>query len=229
MCGSNCKSEENAIIGSEIYRRLRHALQYSLNQCPFDGLYQSSPAENISHMAQVHDFFLPRPSRLVDGQGLLTYIGQKVSVGYICLTCDKGFGGIEAVHEHMQVESHRNIPTETARFREEYGAFYDLGDEGEEMDVNKMQVATEIGFEESGYESSSPTAGKKEGLRGLQLTPSIRKKVRHGREKLSERRKKGAGKKLVAVGKSPMARKAAMVMIGGPGWRLCKGRLWRLR
>jgi hypothetical protein len=55
-------------------------------------------------MTRDHSFFLPDVEYVVDLPGLIQYLGEKVSVGNICLHCNgrgRAFHSLEAVQKHM--------------------------------------------------------------------------------------------------------------------------------
>ncbi len=61
-----------------------------------------SIAKAVKHMSEVHSFFIPDVEYLVDLEGLLQYLGEKISIGNICLFCNgKSFNSMESVQQHM--------------------------------------------------------------------------------------------------------------------------------
>jgi pre-60S factor REI1 len=52
-------------------------------------------------MTKKFGFFFPSVDSLQDLEGLLTYLGQKVSIGNTCLYCEKSFYSLGAVRDHM--------------------------------------------------------------------------------------------------------------------------------
>jgi len=55
-------------------------------------------------MTKIHSFFIPEIEYLVDLRGLIKYLGEKISVGNVCLYCNgrgKGMKSLEAVRKHM--------------------------------------------------------------------------------------------------------------------------------
>ncbi|KAJ3208299.1 hypothetical protein HDU67_006813 [Dinochytrium kinnereticum] len=105
--------------------------------CLFCPLRSSTLDENMSHMAVSHSFYIPDLEFLVDLEGLLGYLGEKVSVGNICLFCNgrgKAMHSIEAVRDHMIAKGHCKISYEDGD-EDEIADFYDFGpswEEGEE-------------------------------------------------------------------------------------------------
>ena len=64
-------------------------------------------------MEIVHCFFLPDRESLMDPEGLIDYLGQKISVGCICLCCNHGFKSPVATRDHMISKSHMRMSYST--------------------------------------------------------------------------------------------------------------------
>ena len=71
-----------------------------LLHCLFCTKEFNSVAASVDHMLKQHGFFIPFVENLVDLEGLLTYLGEKVGIGHVCLWyvqsaaggCDSAFG-----------------------------------------------------------------------------------------------------------------------------------------
>jgi pre-60S factor REI1 len=93
---------------------------------------------NLQHMAVAHSFFLPDTEYLVDVEGLLQYLGEKVAIGNVCLWCpankvdDEGhpvgneFSSLEAVRAHMKAKGHCKLAYDTEWERQEVSEYYDF-------------------------------------------------------------------------------------------------------
>lgn len=58
----------------------------------------------MTHMTTTHSLFIPDIEYLVDLRGLIRYLGEKITVGNVCLFCNgkgRGMRSIEAVRKHM--------------------------------------------------------------------------------------------------------------------------------
>lgn len=78
-------------------------------------------------MSSAHSFFVPDRDTLVDLPGLLTYLGEKIIVGNICLFCPGGikeFGTVESTRRHMIDKGHCKIAFESDEDRAELADFY---------------------------------------------------------------------------------------------------------
>ncbi|CBK20013.2 uncharacterized protein [Blastocystis hominis] len=77
--------------------------------------FHSVTHSNITHMFQKHGMIIPDRHCVIDLEGLLDYLGQKISVGCICLTCNHGFKSPIAVRAHMLDKGHTSIAYNTVR------------------------------------------------------------------------------------------------------------------
>ncbi|WVR04396.1 hypothetical protein IAU60_001398 [Kwoniella sp. DSM 27419] len=141
---------------------------------------------NVSHMAKIHSFFVPDQDILLDIRGLLSYLGEKVAVGNLCLFCPNGgreFGSLEAVRKHMVDKNHCKLAYETDEDRAELADFYDyaggsdLDSEWEDMDEdmleghdesNQRRVQRSIGLADDGLSLTLPS-GRTLGHRSLRV------------------------------------------------------------
>jgi pre-60S factor REI1 len=97
--------------------------------CLFCPAQASSIETNLSHMHTAHSFFIPDADYLVDLSGLLTYLGEKIAVGNVCIYCNgKGreFRTLDAVRKHMLDKGHCKIAYEKSKDQLEISDFYDF-------------------------------------------------------------------------------------------------------
>ncbi|TFK44606.1 C2H2 type zinc-finger-domain-containing protein [Crucibulum laeve] len=92
---------------------------------------EESPSldENLTHMSLTHSFFIPDADYLIDIEGLITYLGEKIAVGNVCIYCNgKGreFRTLDAVRKHMIDKSHCKIAYESSNDRLEISDYYDF-------------------------------------------------------------------------------------------------------
>ncbi|KAG0623291.1 hypothetical protein M758_3G163200 [Ceratodon purpureus] len=79
------------------------------SDCLFCGRNHADFEACIEHMHRDHGFFVPDAEYLKDPVGMLTYLGLKITKGFMCLFCDergKQFHSVEAVRKHMINKSH---------------------------------------------------------------------------------------------------------------------------
>ncbi|KAL7422134.1 pre-60S factor rei1 [Cryptotrichosporon argae] len=116
--------------------------------CLFCANHFGSIDANLAHMKTAHSFFIPDRDILVDLPGLLSYLGEKVALGNLCLYCPNGgkeFGSTEAVRRHMRDKGHCKIAYETDEDRAELADYYDFGgdDDWEDADSDGDEVMDE--------------------------------------------------------------------------------------
>uniref|UniRef100_A0A0B7A7M7 C2H2-type domain-containing protein n=1 Tax=Arion vulgaris TaxID=1028688 RepID=A0A0B7A7M7_9EUPU len=115
-----------------------------LEECLFCSLVSSSLQENINHMTS-HGFFLPDAEYITDLEGLITYFGEKVGIGHVCLWCnEKGrrFHSTKDVQRHMIDKGHCKILHEGDVIFE-YSDFYDYTSsypDGKNPELIKMKL-----------------------------------------------------------------------------------------
>ncbi|KAF9431493.1 hypothetical protein BGZ76_000236, partial [Entomortierella beljakovae] len=105
-----------------------------------------SDVESITSKVAAHGLFIPDLEYLVDIEGLIKYLGEKISVGNICLYCNgKGrqIRSLEAVRKHMVDRGHCKIPYDTETDMMEIVDFYDFSSSYPEEQQRKMLEAAE--------------------------------------------------------------------------------------
>ncbi|KAF8161004.1 cytoplasmic protein [Crassisporium funariophilum] len=101
----------------------------SASHCLFCTQESPSLDENLTHMSVAHSFFIPDAEYLIDIPGLISYLGEKIAVGNVCVYCnEKGreFRSMEAVRKHMVDKSHCKISYGSENDRLEYSDYYDF-------------------------------------------------------------------------------------------------------
>lgn len=93
---------------SEILAKIDEKISASKRLEETDCLFCSHRAEtfeeNMNHMTIAHSFFIPDIEYLVDIKGLIKYLGEKISIGNVCLYCNgrgRELRSLEAVRAHM--------------------------------------------------------------------------------------------------------------------------------
>lgn len=97
------------------------------NDCIFCVHHSDDLVENVKHMSVAHSFFVPDTEYIVDLEGLLMYLGEKVTRDFICLWCnDRGrtFYSLDAVRKHMTDKGHCKMLHEGLALAE-YADYYD--------------------------------------------------------------------------------------------------------
>ncbi|CAG8447278.1 135_t:CDS:2 [Funneliformis mosseae] len=116
-------------INSIIDKKIEVAIALEEGDCLFCTQRFESFDENVQHMTKIHSFFIPEIEYLIDIHGLIKYLGEKISVGNVCLYCNgrgKGMKSLEAVRRHMIDKGHCKIAYETDEDIMELVDFYDF-------------------------------------------------------------------------------------------------------
>ena len=91
-------------IDALIDEKIKSAPRLEETDCLFCNETSATFEDNMSHMTMSHSFFIPDIEYLVDMHGLIKYLGEKISVGNVCLYCNekgRSFRSLEAVRTHM--------------------------------------------------------------------------------------------------------------------------------
>ncbi|CAK1548288.1 unnamed protein product [Leptosia nina] len=121
--------------------------------CLFCGHHSKSMVKNLKHMSVAHSFFIPDVEYCVDLKGLLLYLGEKISQGFMCLWCNEAgrtFYSMDAAQAHMVDKGHCKMLHEGLALAE-YSDYYDYstsypdheaGDENMEVDESAEEPTT---------------------------------------------------------------------------------------
>lgn len=106
----------------------------------FDNVKFDNVDDCVEYMALKFGFFIPDIEFLTDRDGLLSYLGEKVKRGGICLYCQRQLPPGRPCQSHMISKSHCKIAYEDGVDMEEFEDFFDFTssyeDLPEEFDVN---------------------------------------------------------------------------------------------
>lgn len=136
-------SEDEELIGMPI------------TSCLFCNYSSNDMEDNLKHMSLKHSFFLPDAEFISDVESLLTYLGQKLSTGKVCLWCNttsKSFRSLEAVQRHMNDKGHCKMRLDPGEDMLEFADFYDYSSsypDGEtnattEVEENVLEVNDDL-------------------------------------------------------------------------------------
>ncbi|XP_041973769.1 zinc finger protein 622 [Aricia agestis] len=115
-------------------------------ECLFCGHSSKNMVKNLKHMSETHSFFIPDIEYCIDVKGLLLYLGEKISQGYMCLWCNetgRTFYSMDAARGHMIDKGHCKMLHEGIALAEyteyyDYSSSYPDNEEGDEnMDVDE--------------------------------------------------------------------------------------------
>ncbi|KAI1341202.1 C2H2 type zinc-finger-domain-containing protein [Xylariaceae sp. FL0016] len=134
----------------------------TLKSCLFCNYDSPTIALNVVHMERIHSMFLPEKQYLVDLDGLVGFLQQKIHEFCECLYCGKQKNNAFAVQTHMRDKGHCRIPFSTEEEQLRIGDFYDFrstySDE-EESDDESVDGDKQNGGAKLGAKRSSKTVG----------------------------------------------------------------------
>ncbi|KAF5284728.1 hypothetical protein FQR65_LT13430 [Abscondita terminalis] len=121
------------------------------NDCLFCSHHSASIIKNVKHMTAAHSFFVPDVEYCVDLRGLLEYLGEKITKGFMCIWCNekgKSFHSADAARKHMIDKGHCKMIHEGLALAE-YVDYYDYStsypdaavegvDKDEEVDIPEL-------------------------------------------------------------------------------------------
>ncbi|KLJ11635.1 hypothetical protein EMPG_13175 [Blastomyces silverae] len=140
---------------------------YALTHCMFCNHNSAGVKQNVLHMRKFHGMFVPEQGYLVDGEGLLKYLFDKIAKNNECLYCHKIKSSTAAIQTHMRDKGHCMIAFSTEDEMLEVGQFYDFSstysddeDEGADEDGSTSATGSPIGDDkdvdgEEGWETDS--------------------------------------------------------------------------
>ncbi|CUM65792.1 uncharacterized protein PRCAT00003440001 [Priceomyces carsonii] len=110
--------------------KLQNRIDIPITTCLFCHCKKNAEFEtlekNLDHMFLKHGLYIPEQAYLVDKEGLIKYLGEKIGLGNVCLCCNYQGKNIEAVREHMLYKRHMRIPYESEDEKLEISEFYDF-------------------------------------------------------------------------------------------------------
>lgn len=140
----SCATTEQEIIDI-LDEKSKVAIHLDIKKDCLFCIHQSEDLENnMEHMAKAHSFFIPDIEYLVDLEGLLEFLGNKLTVYNICLYCNgkgKAFHSLEAVRKHMLDKGHTKLPYDgTEDEYLELSDYYDFSETWEGKELTKHEA-----------------------------------------------------------------------------------------
>jgi pre-60S factor REI1 len=98
----------------------------TLKSCLFCNYDSPTVALSVVHMERIHGMFIPEKQYLVDLEGLLKSLQERIQELNECLYCGKMKNNAFAAQTHMRDKGHCKIPFTTEDEQLEIGEFYDF-------------------------------------------------------------------------------------------------------
>ncbi|CAN8098523.1 unnamed protein product [Discula destructiva] len=119
-------AQPSASITPTLSKPAEEQASVSVNACLFCRTESSDLATSVAHMERTHGMFIPEKQYLVDLEGLIKSLQQRVFEYNECLYCSKMKANADAVQTHMRDTGHCKIPYTTEDEQVEIGEFYDF-------------------------------------------------------------------------------------------------------
>jgi len=133
-----------------------------LLDCLFCNYKSPSFSLNVNHMGRFHGMFVPEREFLVEPEGLVKYLHDKVHVNNECIKCHKLLHTASGIQTHMRDRGHCMIAFESDEELVEMGQFYDFRSSYPDADdFDEMEQEAD----ESDASTSSQGGGIKLGAR----------------------------------------------------------------
>lgn len=135
-----------------VKEKLSNKVDIPITTCLFCHTKQKANFEdlesNLAHMLKNHGLFIPEKKYLVDIEGLIGYLGEKIGLGNVCLCCSYQGKNIEAVREHMLNKRHMRLPYETEDEKLEVSEFYDFSSTYDDNTIEDGKAENEEDWED---------------------------------------------------------------------------------
>ncbi|KAI1380277.1 C2H2 type zinc-finger-domain-containing protein [Hypoxylon crocopeplum] len=129
----------------------------TLKSCLFCNYDSPTVPLNVVHMERIHSMFIPEKQYLVDLDGLIGALQQRIQEFHECLYCGKVKNTAFAVQTHMRDKSHCKIPYGSEEEQIEIGDYYDFrstysdseDSEDESVEDSKQNGGAKLGAKRS--------------------------------------------------------------------------------
>ncbi|OTB09628.1 hypothetical protein M426DRAFT_316176 [Hypoxylon sp. CI-4A] len=170
----------------------------TLKSCLFCNYDSPTVPLNVVHMERIHSMFIPEKHYLVDLDGLIGALQQRIQEFHECLYCGKVKNTAIAVQTHMRDKGHCKIPYTSEDEQVEIGDYYDFrstysdeeDSEDESVDDGRQNGGAKLGarrsakavgengdeiVEDEGWETDSSTSScKSEDLGSIPVDHHLR-------------------------------------------------------
>ncbi|ESZ95084.1 hypothetical protein SBOR_4539 [Sclerotinia borealis F-4128] len=101
-------------------------VEVSTSRCLFCNEDSADTSANVAHMERIHGMFIPEKQYLVDLEGLIAFLHEKIYEDHECLGCGKLKQSIFGLQTHMRDKRHCKIRYATEAEQIEIGEHYDF-------------------------------------------------------------------------------------------------------
>lgn len=135
----------------------------TLQTCLFCNYESPTVPLNVTHMERIHGMFIPERNYLVDLEGLIKALHQRIYEDHECLYCAKLKPSIFGLQTHMRDKGHCKIPFQTEDEQLEIGEFYDFTSTYSDVEDEEMSDGEDENENRGGVELGTRRTAKKDG------------------------------------------------------------------
>ncbi|KAG0678792.1 hypothetical protein C6P42_000351 [Pichia californica] len=140
------EEEENNVDEEQLIKeKLANKVDVPVTKCIF---CKDEEFENIDgtleHLFKNHGLYIPEKRFLINKEGLLAYLYEKIGYGNVCLSCNFQGRNFQSIIQHMLSKNHIKIPYENEEEKLEISDFYDFS-KSYEIETNEKDTLDEDG------------------------------------------------------------------------------------
>lgn len=123
------RQENDNVVDEEtlIKEKLAKKVDVPVTKCIF---CKNEEFENVDgtyeHLFKKHGLYVPEKAYLINKEGLLSYLYEKIGYGNVCLSCSFQGRNFQSIIQHMLSKNHIKIPYEAEDEKLEISDFYDF-------------------------------------------------------------------------------------------------------
>ncbi|KAI0386533.1 C2H2 type zinc-finger-domain-containing protein [Hypomontagnella monticulosa] len=135
----------------------------TLKSCLFCNYDSPTIPLNVVHMERIHSMFIPEKQYLIDLDGLIGALQQRIQEFHECLYCGKIKNSALAIQTHMRDKGHCKIPYTSEDEQVDIGNYYDFRStysDGEDSDDESVEDGKQNGGAKLGARRSAKAVGE---------------------------------------------------------------------
>lgn len=158
----NVQKSTNGTSASETSSTTTTQPAISLQRCLFCNYDSPTTPLNVVHMERIHGMFIPERQYLIDLDGLIASLHEKIYKFHECLYCGRLRPTVFGLQTHMRDKGHCKIRFDTEDEQLEIGEFYDFtgtySDEGEDISDDELNGGVKLGAKSTNNEEEMEDA-----------------------------------------------------------------------
>lgn len=146
------RKEKDSVVDEEtlIKEKLANKVDVPVTKCIFCKDEEFEDVDGtFGHLFKQHGLYVPERTYLINKEGLLSYLYEKIGYGNVCLSCNFQGRNFQSIIQHMLSKNHIKIPYETEDEKLEISDFYDFS---KTYEVDAAAAAGEAGDNDEEWE-----------------------------------------------------------------------------